>query len=81
MFESVIEVDVHGLNTYQAKTVIDSKLKKAKGAYRIRVVHGFNNGTALRDMIRREYGKNHKTVKRIEVGLNQGQTDLVLKEI
>lgn len=81
MFESVIEVDVHGMNAYQAKTAIDSKLKKAKGVYRIRVIHGYNNGTVLRDMIRREYGGNHKTVKRIELGINQGQTDLVLKEI
>ena len=81
MFESVIEVDVHGMNAYQAKTAIDSKLKKAKGVYRIRVIHGYNNGTVLRDMIRREYGGNHKTVKRKELGINQGQTDLVLKEI
>ncbi len=81
MFESVIEIDVHGLNSFQAKTLIDSKIKKSKGAYRIRVIHGYNNGTALRDMIRNEYGGNHKHVKRIEIGFNQGQTDLILKEM
>ena len=80
MFSSVIEVDVHGMNCFKAKTVIDAKLKKAKGAYRLRIIHGYNNGTILRDMIRKEY-KNHKAVLRIELGLNQGQTDLVLKEL
>ncbi len=80
MFESVLEVDVHGLNAFQARTLIDSKLKKAKGTYKIRVIHGYNNGTVLRDMIRREYS-GKKGVVRVEIGVNQGQTDLVLKEI
>ena len=43
------------------------------------MIHGYHSGTALRDMIRREYGNNSK-VKRIEFGLNQGETDLVLRE-
>ena len=81
MFEAVVEVDVHGMNAFQAKTAIDAKLRKSKGAYRIRVIHGYNSGTVLRDMIRKEYGGNHKLVKRIELGINQGQTDIVLKEI
>ena len=80
MYDSVVEIDVHGLNSYQAKTLIDSKIKKSKGAYRIRVIHGYNNGSVLRDMILMEY-KNNKAVLRIERGLNMGQTDLVLKEL
>jgi len=76
MTESIIELDVHGMTLYQAKVVIDSKLRRSAGAYRIRVIHG---GTSLRDGIRKEYAK-HPKVLRIELGLNPGETDLVLRE-
>ena len=64
---------------YQAKVVIDSKLRRSAGAYRIRVIHGYHGGTSLRDGIRKEYAK-HPKVLRIELGLNPGETDLVLRE-
>ncbi|MDF2541392.1 MAG: hypothetical protein K0S47_1110 [Herbinix sp.] len=47
---------------------------------RLRIIHGYHNGTELRNMIRKEYGK-HPKVLRIESGLNQGMTDLVLREL
>ena len=79
MNESVVEIDVHNMSLYQAKIVIDAKLKRSKGAYRLRVIHGYHGGTVLRDAIRRDYAK-HPQVKRIELGLNMGETDLVLRE-
>ena len=76
-----MEIDVHGMNKYQAKTYIDSVLKKAKNdVYRINVVHGFHNGSSLKDMIRKEY-RNHPKVKRVELGLNDGITTLVLRDL
>jgi len=79
MNTAIVEMDVHGMTLYQAQTAIDAALKRAGGAYRIRVIHGFHGGTALRDGIRERYAA-HPKVKRIELGLNQGQTDLVLRE-
>lgn len=79
MNDPIIELDVHGMTLAQACVAIDAALRRAKGAYRIRVIHGFHGGTALRDGIRGRYGANGK-VKRIELGLNPGQTDLVLRE-
>ena len=79
MSESIIELDVHGMTLYQAQIAIDAALRRAGGAYRIRVVHGYRGGTALRDGIRERYAA-HPKVKRIELGLNPGQTDLVLRE-
>ena len=77
---SIITIDVHGMTQYQAQVAINAQLRRApSGVYRLRIIHGYHGGTALRDMIRREYGKNTK-VKRIEFGLNQGETDLVLRE-
>ena len=80
MPESTLELDIHGMTQVQAKTAIDAKLRRAgSGVYRLRIIHGYHSGTALRDMIRREY-TGHPKVKRIEIGLNMGVTDLVLRE-
>ena len=75
----IAEIDVHGMTRGQARAAIDSALKKASGAYRLRVIHGYNSGVSLRDMIRSEY-KKHPKVLRIEIGLNAGMTELVLRE-
>lgn len=65
----------------QAITAIDAKLRRANASvYRLRVIHGYHSGTALRDAVRAHY-KGHPKVKRIEIGLNPGETDLVLREL
>jgi DNA-nicking Smr family endonuclease len=77
----ILKLDVHEMNCFQAKTYIDSHLKQAKNdIYVIRVIHGYHGGTALRDMIRKEYRKNCK-VKRIELSLNPGITDFILRDL
>lgn len=76
----VVELDLHGMTQVQAKAAVDAALRRAGGSvYRLRVIHGYRGGTQLRDMLRREYGK-HPKVKRLEVGLNPGATDLILRE-
>lgn len=76
----VIELDVHGMTQVQAQVAIDAKLRRAtSGTYRVRIVHGYHGGTALRDMIRARYAA-HPKVKRVEMGLNPGITELVLRE-
>lgn len=80
MNDSIMELDIHSMTQAQAKVAIEAKLRRAKGGvYRLRIIHGYHGGTALRDMIRREYAAYPK-VKRIELGLNPGVTDLVLRE-
>ena len=76
---SIVELDVHGMTLYQAQIAVDAALRRAGGAYRIRVIHGYRGGTALRDGIRERYAAPPK-VLRVELGLNPGQTDLVLRE-
>lgn len=77
----IIELDIHGMTKYQAKLSIDSKLKNADSSvYRIRIIHGYHNGTQLKDMVLKDYRK-HKRVIRIELGMNPGITDLVLREL
>lgn len=80
MAAGILRVDVHGMNSYQAKIKIDSALRKAdRGVYRLLIIHGYNSGTVLRDMVIAEYGA-HPKVKRLVIGGNAGQTELVLRE-
>ena len=73
----IIELDVHSMNRAQAKTYIDSQLKRAKkDIYQIKVIHGYRGGTAIRDMVRKTY-RNHPKVVRVELPLNPGETNLI----
>ena len=77
-FESI---DVHNMTRVQAITAIDARLRRCKGdVYSLKVIHGFHGGTVLRDAVRKHYA-DHPKVKRIELGLNQGETDLILRDL
>lgn len=76
-----MEIDVHNMTQVQAITAIDAKLRRVNASvYRLRVIHGYHSGTALRDAVRSHY-RRHPKVIRIELGLNPGETDLVLREL
>ena len=80
MGSGVVTADLHGKNTYQAKVTVDALLRRATaGTYRLRLVHGYHGGTALRDFIRQEYG-HHPKVKRLVSSPDGCTTELVLRE-
>ena len=80
MQSGTIRVDLHGMNCTQAQAAVDAALRRAGGSvYRLEVIHGFHGGTQLRERVRRVYGR-HPKVRRLELGLNQGSTTLVLRE-
>lgn len=82
MTSGIIEIDVHGMNTEEAVNAVAAKVRSAgNSVYRIRVIHGYHGGTRIRSGIREEfsYGREPK-VKRIEMGTNQGITELILRE-
>ncbi len=79
----IIEIDLHGLYSDEAKIRIDRALWKAdKSVYVIRLIHGYRRGSALKDMIRLEYGngRNPRVVK-VREGSNAGITELLLREM
>lgn len=79
MRQGLVEVDLHGMNVWQAKNALDAALRRAGGAtYRLRVVHGYHRGSRLRELVREEYG-SHPAVSRV-VAVEPGVTDLVLRE-
>lgn len=77
-----IEIDVHGMTVADAIYHIEREVANApSGTYRIKVIHGFNNGTRIKDAIQRELGHGLvPKILRIVPGSNQGTTELVLKE-
>ena len=78
--QAIVEIDLHGMNRYQAKVKLDAALRRARpGTMRLRVVHGYHSGCALRDLVRGEYAA-HPKVLRVETRLGEGVTDLVLRE-
>ena len=74
-----ITLDLHGKTQYQARIALDSALRRSRGVYRIHVVHGYHNGTALRDLVRQEYAA-HPGVLRLEP-VSESATDLILREL
>jgi len=74
------ELDIHGMTRYQAQIAIDAALRRAgRDVYRIAIIHGYRSGSSLRDFVREEY-KKHPKVLRVELGINMGVTELVLRE-
>lgn len=58
MTGGVVELDLHGMNTYQAQIAVDAALRRAgNGTYRLRLIHGYRGGTAIRDMLWLTYGR------------------------
>lgn len=73
------EIDLHGKNAYQARVILDGALRRAGAeVYRIRVVHGYHGGGALRDLV--DSYAAHPRVKRIERGANEGSAEIILRE-
>lgn len=63
MQPGIIELDLHGKNAYQARVAIDAALRRAGGGvYRLRLIHGYHGGTALRDLCR-EYAGHPRVLR------------------
>ena len=59
--------------------MLDSQLRRSRGVYRIHVIHGCHNGTALRDLVRQDYAAN-PLILRIEPA-GESAMDLILREL
>ena len=81
MGNPIITIDLDGLFRDEAIKVIDKALKAADSStYQIKLVHGYNRGTSLKNMIIDEY-RYHPKVLRVQPGDNLGTTILVLREL
>ncbi len=75
---TVMSVDLHGVYEENAKNLLLNWLDHAPaGITELRVIHGFNRGAVLRDMVRGRL--SHPRIKAKLPTLNPGETRIILK--
>ena len=81
MGSPIMTVDLHGMVREDAAKAIDRALKAADDStYQIKLIHGYNRGTSLKNMIMEDY-RYHPKVLRVQPGENLGITILILREL
>ena len=73
-----LTVDLHNMNMAQAHAHLKAKLDHAPAHIKeVIVIHGYNSGTALQKMVRKDF--KHPRVSRKILSLNPGITSFLLK--
>jgi len=76
--EIVIRVDLHHLTKKVAEKVLQSIISVNRFPFTLDVIHGYNHGTVLLEMIRNEF--SHQRIQRIySNSYNPGETYLVIQ--
>ena len=76
--EQIITIDLHQYTVDDAKQKLQLAVTIAPSEIReIVVIHGYHRGTALRDMVRKDF-KNSRVVRKF-LSLNPGITSLILE--
>jgi len=71
------EIDLHGMYVDDAKKYLsDQILRLPKGVLSVDIIHGYNQGTALKKMV---MSFKHDRIERKIIGLNQGITTFIIK--
>lgn len=50
--EQCIEIEMHGLTRITGRRLVNNVINLTRGEYTIILIHGFNSGTVLKEMIR-----------------------------
>lgn len=75
-----ILLDIHGLTGEEAKKRILKTIEKAPaGTERIIVIHGCNNGTVLRDLVRKSI-RSPRILDIVPTFSNDGETSVYLRK-
>lgn len=76
----ILKIDIHRLTEQEAKEKLLEAIKKApNNIQKIVVVHGYNNGTVLLDLVRKKI-QSKRIVDIIPSVGNPGETIIWLKE-
>ena len=70
-------VDVHGMNRYEAKRFLCNLINLVNKDFDLDVIHGFNHGTILRDMLKDDFHNPHVCGIQIDIR-NPGITHMKL---
>ena len=74
----VVTVDLHGLNRYQAEKILKNLLNVSRQEFKLNVIHGYNHGTGLKEMIANRFQNSHISEKFTD-NRNMGLTHIFAK--
>lgn len=72
-----ITADVHGMKCYQAKRFINNIINTVRVAFQLIIIHGYNHGTAIKDMLAENFSNTHITEQHLDP-YNQGVTHMLI---
>lgn len=68
-----ITADVHGMTCHEARRFINNIINLVRVAFRLIIIHGYNHGTAIKDMLAWNFNNTHITERHPDPW-NQGVT-------
>lgn len=72
-----VTVDVHGMKCSQAKRFINNIINAIRSAFKLVIIHGYNHGTAIKDMLADNFTNTH-VIDQYQDPYNKGVTYMVL---
>lgn len=72
-----VTVDVHGMKCCEAKKFINNIINAVRTAFKLVIIHGYNHGTAIRDMLAENFSNIH-IADQYQDPYNKGVTHMVL---
>lgn len=70
-------VDVHGMKCRQAKRFINNIINVIRETFKLVVIHGYNHGTAIKDMLADNFSNPHIVEQYPDIQ-NKGVTYMIL---
>ena len=71
-------VDVHGMSCHQTMQFLKNIIAMFNHGFTMNVIHGYNRGHAIKDMLREDKFRSSKKIKAESVGWNPGMTKLTI---
>ena len=72
-----IIADVHGMKCYEARRFINNIINIVRIAFQLVIIHGYNHGTAIKEMLAQNFSNNH-IYEQFPDPRNQGVTHMLI---
>lgn len=72
-----ITADVHGMKCYEARRFINNIINIVRTAFQLVIIHGYNHGTAIKDMLAQNFSNEH-ICEQFPDPRNQGVTHMLI---
>ncbi len=70
-------IDLHGMKRAESKRLLNNTISLIRHDFTLTVIHGFHNGTVLRDLVRNDFN-NNRIVNIVPDKSNAGRTKLTI---